>query len=60
MGAGTVAAGAAINRTLHEPGPEATEEEPDGKIRFAIVGTGIPGCALLRSGWSHFSRRINA
>jgi hypothetical protein len=60
MGAGTPAAGAAINRILHEPAPGATEEEHDGKIRFAIAGTSIPGCALLRSGWSHFSRRINA
>jgi hypothetical protein len=45
---------------LHEPAPVATEEEPDGKIRFAIASTSIPGCTLLRSGRSHFPRRINA
>ena len=66
--AGTVARGAAIHRTFHRtldrtldvPGPVATEEEPDGEIRLPIIGTGIPGCVLLRSGWSQFSRRINA
>ena len=76
LGAGTVARGAAVHRTFHQtfhrtfhqtldrtldvPGPVATEEEPDGEIRLPIIGTGIPGCVLLRSGWSQFSRRINA
>jgi hypothetical protein len=72
LGAATVARGAAVHRTFHQtfhrtldrtldvPGPVATEEEPDGENRLPIIGTGIPGCVLLRSGWSQFSRRINA
>jgi predicted dehydrogenase len=49
MGAGTVAAGAAVNATLLQPATLAAQEEPGAKIRFAIVGTGIRGCVLLRA-----------
>lgn len=53
MGAGAVAAGAAIKTTLLEPPTllaQAAGGEADGrKIRFASIGTGIRGCDLLRS-----------
>jgi predicted dehydrogenase len=39
-----------MQSTLLEAAPLAAETLPDGrKIRFAIVGTGIRGCDLLRS-----------
>jgi predicted dehydrogenase len=47
---GTPLAEAAAQSTLLEPSALAAESLPDGrKIRFAIVGTGIRGCDLLRS-----------
>lgn len=49
MSAGTVAAGAAINTTLLQPSTLAAQEDTGRKIRFAIVGTGIRGCVLLRA-----------
>jgi predicted dehydrogenase len=50
LGAGAAVAGAAMQSTLLEPAPLAAQTLPDGrKIRFAIVGTGIRGCDLLRS-----------
>jgi predicted dehydrogenase len=47
LGAGAVAAGTAVKSTLLEPA--ALAAETGRRIRFAIVGTGIRGCALLRS-----------
>ena len=47
LGAGAVAAGAAVKATLLEP--VAMAAETGRIIRFAIVGTGIRGCDLLRS-----------
>lgn len=42
--------GAAVKATLLEPPSLAAQAAADGrKIRFAIVGTGIRGCDLLRS-----------
>src|ERR1035437_9361239 len=50
LGAGAAVAGAAAKSTLLEPPSLAAQAAPDGrKIRFAIVGTGIRGCDLLRS-----------
>ena len=50
LGAGAAVAGAAVKSTLLEPALLARRQRPDGrKIRFAIVGTGIRGCDLLRS-----------
>ena len=50
LGAGAAVAGAAMQSTLLEPAPLAAQTLPGGrKIRFAIVGTGIRGCDLLRS-----------
>ncbi len=50
MGAGAVAAGAAMKTTLLEPMPLAAQVDPGSRrIRFAIVGTGIRGTDLLRS-----------
>jgi len=52
MGAGAVAAGAAIKTTLLEPAVQAAQEgkEDTGrKVRFVSIGTGIRGCDLLRS-----------
>ena len=50
IGAGAVAAGAAMKATLLEPSPLAAQVDPGTrKIRFVIVGTGIRGCDLLRS-----------
>ena len=47
LGAGVVAAGAAVKATLLDPAVLAAET--GRRIRFAIVGTGIRGCDLLRS-----------
>ena len=50
IGAGAVAAGAAVNATLLEPPTLAAQAVGGGrKIRFASIGTGIRGCDLLRS-----------
>ena len=50
IGAGAVAAGAAMNATLLEPTPLAAQVAPGTrKIRFVIVGTGIRGCDLLHA-----------
>ena len=50
MGAGAVAAGAAMKTTLLEPAPLAAQIDPGSrKIRFAIVGTGIRGTDLLKA-----------
>jgi len=51
LGAGTMAAGAAIKTTLLEPPvlPAQTASNSGRKIRFASIGTGIRGCDLLRS-----------
>jgi predicted dehydrogenase len=49
MGAGAVAAGAAIKATLLEPPALAAQADSSRKIRFAIVGTGIRGTDLLRA-----------
>jgi predicted dehydrogenase len=50
MGAGAVAAGAAMKTTLLEPVALAAQLDPGTRrIRFAIVGTGIRGCDLLRA-----------
>jgi predicted dehydrogenase len=47
LGAGAVAAGTAVKSTLLEPA--ALAAETGRRIRFAIVGTGIRGCDLLRA-----------
>jgi predicted dehydrogenase len=50
IGAGAVAAGAAIKTTLLEPTNLAAQVDPGTRqIRFVIVGTGIRGTDLLRS-----------
>jgi len=50
LGAGAVAAGAAIKSTILEPTVLAAQAAPSGRqIRFASIGTGIRGCDLLRS-----------
>jgi len=53
LGAGAVAAGAAIQSTVLEPTVLAAQAASGGasdrKIRFASIGTGIRGCDLLRS-----------
>jgi len=52
LGAGAMAAGAAIKTTLLEPPVLAAQTAGSGtgrKIRFASIGTGIRGCDLLRS-----------
>jgi len=50
IGAGAVAAGAAMIATLLEPTPLAAQVDPGTrKIRFVIVGTGIRGCDLLHA-----------
>jgi len=48
LGAGAVAAGAAVKSTLLEPAALAAEGA-DRIIRFASIGTGIRGCDLLRA-----------
>ncbi len=47
LGAGVVAASAAVKATLLDPAVLAAET--GRRIRFAIVGTGIRGCDLLKS-----------
>jgi predicted dehydrogenase len=47
LGAGAVAAGAAMKTTILQP--SAMAAETGRRIRFAIVGTGIRGCDLLRA-----------
>jgi len=50
LGAGAAVAGAAVNSSLLEPVALAAQTPADGrKIRFAMIGTGIRGCDLLRS-----------
>jgi predicted dehydrogenase len=50
LGAGAVAAGAAIKSTLLQPPVLAAQADSSGRqIRFASIGTGIRGCDLLRS-----------
>jgi predicted dehydrogenase len=50
LGAGAAVTGAVAQATLLEPLSLAGQSLPDGRrIRFAIVGTGIRGCDLLRS-----------
>ena len=50
IGAGAVAAGAAVKATLLEPPTLAAQAAGGGrKIRFASIGTGIRGCDVLRS-----------
>jgi len=53
MGAGAIAAGAAIKTTLLEPpmlqAQSASSEASGRKIRFVSIGTGIRGCDLLRA-----------
>ncbi len=50
LGAGAAVAGAAVKSTLLEAPLLAAQAPSDGrKIRFAMVGTGIRGCDLLRS-----------
>jgi predicted dehydrogenase len=53
LGAGAVAAGAAMKTTLLEPPVLAAQAAAGGdagqKIRFASIGTGIRGCDLLRA-----------
>ena len=50
LGAGAVAAGAAIKSTVLEPTVLAAQAPPSGRqIRFVSIGTGIRGCDLLRS-----------
>jgi predicted dehydrogenase len=53
LGAGAMAAGAAVKATLLEP-PTLSAQSPAAKttgrkIRFVSIGTGIRGCDLLRS-----------
>ena len=53
LGAGAVAAGAAMKSTVLEPAMLAAQTPPAGAagrmIRFVSIGTGIRGCDLLRS-----------
>src|ERR1035438_868113 len=53
VGAGAMAAGAAVKATLLEPAAMAAQTVGGGatgrKIRFVSIGTGIRGCDLLRS-----------
>ena len=49
MGAGAVAAGAAVRATLLEATAAAAETASGHRIRFVIAGTGIRGCDLLRA-----------
>jgi predicted dehydrogenase len=54
LGAGAVAAGAAVNAKLPEPPTLAAQTVAGGAngrtIRFVSIGTGIRGCDLLRAG----------
>jgi predicted dehydrogenase len=49
LGAGAVAAGAAIKATLLEPAALVAETAAGRRIRFVSIGTGIRGCDLLRA-----------
>jgi predicted dehydrogenase len=52
LGAGAVAAGAAVKTTLLEPPTlraQSNRNASGRKIRFVSIGTGIRGCDLLRS-----------
>ena len=50
IGAGAVAAGAAVKSTILEPASLAAQVDPGTRqIRFVIVGTGIRGTDLLRA-----------
>jgi len=49
IGAGAVAAGAAVKATLLEPAALAAQADTGRRIRFAIIGTGIRGCDLLKA-----------
>jgi predicted dehydrogenase len=52
LGAGAVAAGAAIKSSILEPNGLAAQSPPNDagrKIRFVSIGTGIRGCDLLRA-----------
>src|ERR1017187_8374518 len=53
VGAGAMAAGAAVKATLLEPAAMTAQTAAGGatgrKIRFVSIGTGIRGCDLLRS-----------
>ena len=53
LGAGAVAAGAAVTSTLLEPSTLLAQtpatSSSERKIRFVSIGTGIRGCDLLRS-----------
>lgn len=49
LGAAAAAVAAAAKTTLLEPAIMAAQTDTGPKIRFAIVGTGIRGCDLLRA-----------
>src|ERR1035438_2365567 len=49
IGAGAVAAGAALKATLLEPTAIAAQADTGRPIRFVIVGTGIRGTDLLKA-----------
>jgi len=49
LGASAAAVGAAMKTTLLAPSVLAAQTNTGRKIRFAIVGTGIRGCDLLRA-----------
>jgi len=49
LGAGAVAAGAATKATLLHAARLSAQTDAGRKVRFAIVGTGIRGCDLLRA-----------
>ena len=49
LGAGAVAAGAAVKATVLHPAALAEQTELGRPVRFAIIGTGIRGCDLLKA-----------
>jgi predicted dehydrogenase len=49
IGAGAIAAGAAVKTTLLEPAALAAQADTGRRIRFAIIGTGIRGSDLLHA-----------
>lgn len=49
LGAGAVAAGAALNSKLLQPMALAAQSDAGDKVRFVSIGTGIRGCDILRS-----------
>ena len=49
IGAGAVAVGAAMKAALLEPAKLSSQTLGGRRIRFAIIGTGIRGCDLLRA-----------